>query len=358
MPKLCCIDCFEYDSIKRFIKENGSGRGYCDFCQMTSRHCIEPSELADLFTPLVNLYEPIVNFMPLEMMKDFEGQNVAEKLSEDWTPFSNDILGNVENLLSEMFPSYDPKEFDGIDLDNWVENSDMFWGAEDEPSIRLEELWKVFCKEIIHENRYFPQKAVDLNVLNGIPILVQTVRKGEYLFRARKSSQEIKISPKKMGKPPANLSQPGRANPTGIPYLYLSTDLQTAIHEIRPNTTEFVTIGKFKILKDLQLFDLSNPRIHDPFLCGEALNHIIQLLSFFRMLGHELSKPINPKEKELHYIPTQYLCEFLKHEGYDGVSYKSHFGPGQNVALFNEKKVKCTRSVLYKIDVKPIIINP
>lgn len=358
MSKLCCIDCFEDKTVKDFIQKNGSGRGFCDFCEENKRYCIEPHHLADLFSPLVGLYERIENFMPLEMMKEFEGQNIAEKLIEDWGPFSNDIPDNVESLLSEIFPCYDPKEDDGIDLDGWVENSDMFWGADDEPSLLLEKAWKEFCEEIINENRFFPQKKLDLDFLNGIPILVQDLKKGEYLFRARKSSKKQKISPNDMGKPPAYLSQPGRANPKGIPYLYLATDYQTAIHEIRPKTTEFVTIGKFKITKELKIFDLSNPRIYDPFLCGEDLKYIITLLSFFRMLGHELSKPIDPKVKELHYIPTQYLCEFIKHEGYDGISYKSHVGPGQNIALFNESKIKCTRSVLYSIDAKPIKISP
>jgi len=358
MPKLCCTDCFEHKTVQDFIKENGSGRGFCDFCEENKRHCIEPYYLADLFRPLVDLYERIENFMPLEMMKEFEGQNIAEKLAEDWAPFSNDLPDNVGRILSAMFPCYDHKEDDGIDLDGWVENSDMFWGAEDEPSILLEKAWKEFCEEIISENRFFPKKQLDLDFLNGIPILVQDLKEGKFLFRARKSSKKQKIAPRNMGKPPAYLSQPGRANPKGIPYLYLATDNQTAIHEIRPQTTQFVTIGNFKITRELKIFDLSNPRIYDPFLCGEDLQHIITLLSFFRMLGHELSKPVDPKEKELHYIPTQYLCEFIKHQGYDGISYKSHIGPGRNIALFDESKVKCTRSILYSIDAKPIKINP
>lgn len=359
MPKLCCIDCFEYKTVKEFIKDHGSGEGYCDFCETKSRYCIEPGELAHLFSPLVDLYSPIVDFMPMEIMKEYDGQNLAEKLRDDWAPFSNDLLGNVENILSEMFGHYNHVEEEGIDLESWVENADMFWGADDEPSVLLENAWKEFCEEIINENRFFPQKKLDLNILNGIPILVQTIPKNEYLFRARKSTKKQKIAPKNMGKPPSNLSQSGRANPKGIPYLYLANDHHTAIHEIRPKTTEYVTLGKFKVISDLIIFDLSNPRIHDPFLCGDDLSYIIKLLSFFRMLGHELSKPIDQREKDLHYIPTQYLCEFLKHEGYDGVSYKSHLGPGQNIALFNEKKIKCTRSTLYSIDAKPIEIrNP
>lgn len=356
MPKLCCIDCFEDKTVKEFIKEHGLGKGFCDFCEDNSKYCIEPHKLATLFRPLVNLYTPIVDFMPLEMLKEYEGQNVAKKLAEDWALFTNDHPDNVEHLLSEMFGRYDPSEDEGLDLDSWVESENMFWGGDDEPSILLEKEWREFCKEIIQENRFFPQKSFDLNVLNDIPILTRSIPNGTYLFRSRKTAKKEKITPKNMGRPPSHLTLSGRANPKGIPYLYLASDYLTSIHEIRPKTTEYVTVGKFKVINDLRIFDLSNPSIYDPFLCGEKLTHIITLLSFFRMLGHELSKPINLKEKDLHYIPTQFLCEFIKHAGYDGVAYKSHVGSGENIALFKDEKLKCTRSVLYSINAKPIKI--
>ncbi len=356
MTKLCCSDCFENQSVKDYIINNGVGKNYCDFCDDHKKHCIEPKELTELFSPLVNLYTRIEEFMPMEIMKEHEGQNIAEKLIEDWNPFTNDIPDNVESLLSEIFEPYDIYEDEGLDLDCWVENSDMFWGAEDEPSNILETSWKEFCKELISENRFFPKKSLDLSFLSEIPILTETIKTGSYLFRARKSEKPIKIPPRKMGMPPTHLTQPGRANPKGIPYLYLASDKSTAIHEVRPETTEFVTIGKFKIIKELRILNLSNPYIYDPFLCGESLFRVITLMSFFRMLGNELSKPIKPKQKDLHYIPTQYLCEFIKHEGYDGVAYKSHVGSGQNIALFNNEKVKCTRSNIYSIKAEAIEI--
>ena len=257
----------------------------------------------------------------------------------------------MESLLSAIFGDFDPFDPDaGIDLDRWVEDEDMFLQSDYHPSSILTESWSRFTDEILNQNRFFPQMNVDLEILKEASILSDIMLKNAYLFRARKSKEQKKIAPRNMGKPPSKLCGAGRANPQGIPYLYLADDEQTAIHEVRPNTTEFVTIGKFKILENIQILDLSNPRIRDPFKCGDGLSYTIQILPFLRLLGRELSKPIEPKNKNWHYIPTQYLCEYIKHQGYDGISYKSHLGPGKNIALFSEKKMKCTRSFLYTIN--------
>ncbi|MBP6058481.1 MAG: RES family NAD+ phosphorylase [Nitrosomonas sp.] len=37
----------------------------------------------------------------------------------------------------------------------------------------------------------------------------------------------------------------------------------------------------------------------------------------------------------MDYIPTQFLAELIKHEGFDGICYKSGSGKGLNYLLFN-----------------------
>lgn len=354
MTKLCCTDCFNPNSIKEFIKKNGIGRGYCDFCDKRSSNCIEPSKLEDLFRPLVNLYSRIEEFMPLEVMKEFEGQTLAEKLVEDWMPFSNDIIDDVTSLLYEIFGDQNPYPYDndGIDFSSWVENPDIYWGTDDEPSEQLTREWKEFCSEIIGNNRFFPQKIVNLDNITNVEYLHRKIPKGMCLYRARKTIEKIRIQPKHMGMPPAILSTHGRANPVGIPYLYLASDEETGIQEVRPNRSEYITVGKFRVREELFLFDLSNQKEFDPYFCGDELWNVLNMLSFFHMLGDQLSKPIDPSKKDIHYIPTQYLCEFIKNTGFDGVIYKSNVGRGLNLALFSESKVKCTRTTINKVELK------
>lgn len=73
-------------------------------------------------------------------------------------------------------------------------------------------------------------------------------------------------------------------------------------------------------------------------------------LGFLRKLGFELSKTISPKEAEVEYIPLQYLCEFIRTNGFDGVIYKSSVSEGYNVAVFSDTKVECVTTRLYEIN--------
>ena len=354
MITLCCSDCFYYDSVKDYIRAHGIGRGYCHFCESESRHCIDPGALSALLYPLINLYDPVDEFMPMELLRDFDGDNIAYKLHWDWEPFTFDNLQKVEQILEAIFGRYDPVFGGGIDLESWVEDADRYFGSAFEPSEELKDQWNKFCKEILYRNRFFPNETINLDILHQIPILFETIKTDAEFFRSRKTNNNIKFPPAKMGPPPIELSQNGRANPKGIPYLYLATDLQTAVAELRPTPNDYITIGKFKVKSELEILDLSNPKIADPPILGNDLEYAVRVLDFLRMLGVELSKPINNEEKDLLYIPTQYLCEFIKNRGFDGVKYRSYCGSGMNIALFETTKVKCTRSCLYKIDMKPV----
>ena len=52
-------------------------------------------------------------------------------------------------------------------------------------------------------------------------------------------------------------------------------------------------------------------------------------------LGSELTTPVLPTSAAIDYIPSQYLCEFIKKSGFDGVVYDSAVTDGINVALFD-----------------------
>lgn len=47
-----------------------------------------------------------------------------------------------------------------------------------------------------------------------------------------------------------------------------------------------------------------------------------------------------PQGAALDYIPSQYLCEFIKHSGFDGVVYRSSVSDGINLALFDLGKAR------------------
>lgn len=140
-----------------------------------------------------------------------------------------------------------------------------------------------------------------------------------------------------MGAPPKRIASHGRANPAGIPYLYLGSTEVTAVSEIRPHTGELACVAEFKVPPDLKLVDLRRPRrMVSPFLLGDAQD-ICRMRSdvpFLERLGQELTRPVVPQSAAIDYTPSQYLCEFIKKCGYHGVLYRSSVSEGINLALF------------------------
>ncbi len=310
-----------------------------------------------MFSVLIGLYENVDEFLPIQVLKDFDGDTIVEKLAWDWDIFNYDDTQDVESFLIAALGQPHPKYDSGIDTKSWVEHRAGYWCKAGEPSERLIRKWKIFCNELIHDNRFFPLSRPNLELLSKFQLLTKEVKKGKCYYRARRTELRKKIAPKNMGHPPKNMSKAGRANPKGISYLYLASDKETAIHEIQGQINKYVTIGKFKTSMNLSIFDLINPRIEDPFALGDDLPFVLEHLLFFKMLGHQLSKPISPKDKDLLYVPSQYLCEFIKNQGYDGIAYKSSAGEGYNIALFQSPKIKCTRSYLYEIGIKVMPVS-
>lgn len=154
---------------------------------------------------------------------------------------------------------------------------------------------------------------------------------------------------KKRMKPLLNMSTEGRINPKGISYLYIASDKETAMSEVRPWLNSYISVGQFIILKDLRLIDCSfnfkkDFRIYPfneptPKKRKEAV---------WLDIDNAFSKPVNPSDNIADYVPTQILSEFLKTKGYDGIVYKSTLGEGYNVVLFDINTAELINCFLYK----------
>jgi hypothetical protein len=74
-----------------------------------------------------------------------------------------------------------------------------------------------------------------------------------------------------------------------------------------------------------------------PFLLEDAedIGRMRADLPFLERLGEELTRPVLPQAAAIDYTPSQYLCEFIKKCGYQGVLYRSSVSDGINLALFD-----------------------
>jgi hypothetical protein len=52
----------------------------------------------------------------------------------------------------------------------------------------------------------------------------------------------------------------------------------------------------------------------------------------------------------LDYLPSQYLCEYVKSLGYDAIEYGSSLKEGGiNIAVFNDNKLEVKSTEVYEI---------
>ena len=105
-------------------------------------------------------------------------------------------------------------------------------------------------------------------------------------------------------------------------------------------------------IPDIKAVDLRNPRkLVSPFILTDA-SEIGQWradLPFLERLGEELTRPVQPAGAAIDFIPSQYLCEFIKKSGFDGVVYRSSVSDGVNLALFNPTQAIGGTVALYNV---------
>ena len=166
--------------------------------------------------------------------------------------------------------------------------------------------------------------------------------KGTKFFRARIADGKEGFKPNEMFAPPVDLRRAGRINPEGIGVLYLASDKITALTEARASVYDFVSVGEFCAKKDLRIVDLSSISKMSPFLYQGDIEQFFVNRKVFQEMALEIAKPLRRNDSVLEYLPTQYISEFVKSQGYDGVAYEStlHRG-GYNVAIYDELFLDC-----------------
>lgn len=207
--------------------------------------------------------------------------------------------------------------------------------------------WAAFSEEIRKRNRYFPKTVPDLSLL--AQVLGDSVCRIDVdidLYRGRIFEGDPPAQAE-MGAPPAEKASAGRANPIGIPYLYLAYSRETCLYEARATTLSKLAVGRFRPTRQLSVLNLADVEPPDFFSLFEVESIEAQVSRaayhrYLTALGEELRKPIRSSDRLTDYIPTQYLCEMAKSIGLDGVLYSSSLDPaGRNLVLFDIESCEC-----------------
>jgi RES domain len=160
------------------------------------------------------------------------------------------------------------------------------------------------------------------------------------------------FSPDRM-KPLVGRAKEGRANPKGIPYLYVADTREIAMAEVRPGLGSLISVAQFKIKKDLSIVDFTNDSKRKLIIYfGEPAPAEIEK-AVWSDIDFAFSTPVNPSDDIAEYIPTQIITELFKNDGFNGLAYNSAFGPGHNLIFFDldcAELINCNLFELRKID--------
>ena len=135
-------------------------------------------------------------------------------------------------------------------------------------------------------------------------------------------------------KPLTGRATEGRVNPKGIPCLYLATKRDTAIAEVRPWIESFISVGQFKILRELRVINCTTDRLKS-LVYFEEPSAEKREDCVWSDIDRAFARPVTPSDDVADYVPTQIIAELFKAQGFDGIAYRSSLGAGHNVALFD-----------------------
>ncbi|MBN3729537.1 RES family NAD+ phosphorylase [Burkholderia sp. Tr-20390] len=339
MPARCCPECFGDRGLsKNIIPSLNPTRGKCDFCESTDVDLVEPGQLVTVFEMLASVYEP-----------NGEGKSLVEWMKEDWRLFTHPRMDLVhaKALLCEILD-------DGEIVRRPFSPS---------PAYKSEGLvrWETLRDELLYKNRYFLDEALDTDRLRELLSHLLADPLPEVWFRARIMADDAPYPIGEMGAPPKRYATHGRANPAGIPYLYLGSVPETAAAEVRPHTGEIACVAEFRVDQPLAAVDLRDPRkLVSPFVLADAsaIGQLRADIPFLERLGDELTRPVLPRSAAIDYIPSQYLCEFIKKNNYDGVIFRSSVSTGINLALFAPEKARGISVTRYSVSRVSVDVEP
>ncbi len=346
----CCSNCFNDSEIKAII-DGGKRKGTCNFCGSSDVYVFDIEQdttLAEMFGDLLDTYTPI------------------SSLPGDFPKESTDLIKNILHTKWGIFnlnPDQIYRLLTTMCADRYVEQPDLFDTPVgilqscdheylDKNSILKNGSWADFVSEIKYRNR-FHSNIINTEVLLTFLRCAKKVYKARSIFyRARVCPDEKGYAKKEMGPPPDGKAGSGRVNPTGIQVLYLADSIQTTLYEIRAGIYDYVTVGRFVLNEDINVINLAEIDKISPFIgiqYGFDFTQYAINIDHLKMIGNEIAKPLR-NDNHLDYLPTQYISDYIRSKGFDGIEYISTMRKrGVNLAVFDKSKLKCTKVSVYDI---------
>lgn len=333
-----CENCLADNELKDEVLKRGHLIPKCKICHSTNVKAISANDnlLIRIFRALVRLnysewdYNPhlggeylqilifndksIFNFDKNASALDFEQAFLV--MEDEWYPENPEFItlgggywdGGIYNSIGKSI------NYDLLDIVGGTFNSN-YYDLEERFAKQLEVLRSKITAEYASGTNFWRAR-----------IGVKSRLKSTSVF-----SNDIKYIPHtgtQIGAPPIEKATEGRLNRERVSILYMASDDETAIAELRPHPGHLISLGQFQASKSIKYANLA---LHDirEFLSDDLLDSLNHILSISKVLN----LPVQPENKSL-YMATQLFADGIRKAGFEGVAFKSSLGRGVNFASF------------------------
>jgi len=324
-----CPNCFKDAELKAFVSAS-TILGDCAICKSTNQSIMDIMELMDFFQELIDNFKPV---------KD--GNSIKNKIQKSWAFFSNNDV--AEKILNHVLKKIDTDIQDANSIVDYIAEITNNYGY-----------WEILKKELKWSHRFLSnlEQLLDLG-WDGFFNTQYRLSPDTSLYRARVHHQSGNqaYSRDEMFTPKQHLAKGGRANPLGIPYLYLSDNRETVLYEVRASYLDELSIATFQLKAEYDSVNIVDFTENTALFRPEKVRETITAKLLREKVSRDLSKPMRRYDSEIEYIPTQYICEFIRIiTGALGIRYDSSLHPsGKNVVIFDQKIMECTKVDLHRV---------
>lgn len=332
----CCSNCFQYDDIQDFIRENGTRPELpCSHCGSRRANQISARDLETLFWPLVTfnyLHVGELSQAPHGDPSD-AGDTIGQLLQDDYEVFSEEVA-DPQGLVAEILArqDYDPREGAGTGISDFWVRRERDWThrpvADDVEMVRKGVAGFGHALDSVRDSGRWDRFEMEgakrglRGLLNGS---TTTLPAGSVYWRARVGEHRVV----EVCAPPPDRAIALRANGTGQPTLYVANTPETALSEARPALGERVTLVKLRLARPATVASLVGYArgFPSPFTQFEEYRTWLRLQDAKRHLGSEFAAPVRRTDEARDYLITQYVANEVRRLGLDGCWFQQLWPP-------------------------------
>ncbi|MDO4818384.1 MAG: RES family NAD+ phosphorylase [Akkermansia sp.] len=309
------------------------------------------------YTHRISPYVDLIDFQDclIDFFRNFQvcenGMPLLRFLKTDW-PFFNDSFVGFDSFLDALLRELGFAFSSGTR----VEYSDEI--------IEFVSSWSHLKSVLLHDRRFLLyERETPMGTDWGASLRAAELPfpqnaefyRARIYYEARKDDYTLE----EMKCPKHEDATEGRANPAGIPVLYLCLEAETTAYEVKALNHDFISVATFRVVSEdgITLLDFSSrPNIS----LVSSTKSAIQSYLLHKAISHDLSKPMRRDSKPYEYVPTQYLCEYIKHElGVDGIIFNSSVCPdGHSVVVFHPEKLNPVKVTKWRVAKTDICLEP